>query len=62
MADDTSKRGDADRRQVAGSEDYEVSYFARKHGLTTEQAEQLIREVGNDRDKLDAAAERVKAS
>ena len=62
MADDKSKRGEADRREVAAGEGYEVSYFARKHGISTEQAQKLIAEVGNDRAKLDAAAERVKDS
>ena len=60
MADDKSNRGERDRDRVSGSEEYEVEYFARKHGLTAEQARQLIREVGNDRTKLDAAAERMK--
>ncbi|WCM26755.1 hypothetical protein NDN01_22600 [Sphingomonas sp. QA11] len=38
MADNKSKRGVADRRQVA-DEGYEVNYFARKHGITKDQAE-----------------------
>lgn len=60
MADDKSKRGAADRRQVADGEGYEVSYFARKHGITKEQAEALIKKVGNSREKLNAAAEKLK--
>lgn len=60
MADNKSKRGGADRRQVAGGEGYEVSYFARKHGITKDQAESLIKKVGNDRDKLNAAAQKLK--
>jgi len=41
-----SKRGTAqDRRKVAGGQGYEVNYFATKHG--------------NDRQKLNAAAERL---
>lgn len=60
MADDKSKRGGGDRRTVSGSQEYEVAYFARKHGISTEQAEALIREVGNDRAKLDAAAQKLK--
>ena len=39
MADNKSKRGAADRRQVAGGEGYEVNYFARKHGIGKDQAE-----------------------
>ncbi len=60
MADNKSKRGSADRRQVAGGEGYEVNYFARKHGISKQQAEDLIKRVGNDRDKLNAAAEKLK--
>lgn len=41
-------------------EGYEVEYFARKHGITAEQARALIREHGNNREVLDAAAERMK--
>lgn len=59
MADDKSQRGGADRRTVAGAEDYEVDYFAEKHGLTREQAKDLIKRVGNDREKLDAEAEKL---
>lgn len=56
MADNKTKRGAADRRQVAAGEGYEVRYFARKHKLSKDQAEQLIKTVGNDRAKLNAAA------
>ena len=37
MADDKSKVGAADRRTVAADEPYEVSYFARRHGITTDE-------------------------
>jgi len=60
MADDKSKRGNADRRRVDGGEGYEVAYFARKHGITKDQAEGLIKRIGNDRTKLNAAAEKLK--
>ncbi|WP_428970391.1 DUF3606 domain-containing protein [Sphingomonas sp. Xoc002] len=60
MADDKSKRGAGDRARVAGGEGYEVSYFAKKHGITTQQAEDLIKKVGNDREKLNEAAEKLK--
>src|SRR3954447_6533564 len=33
-----------DRDGVAGGQEYEVEYFARKHGITAEQARQLIKE------------------
>jgi hypothetical protein len=60
MADDPTKRGAADRSRVAGGEEYEVDYFARKHGLTKDQAHDLIKKHGNDRATLDAEAEKLK--
>ena len=59
MADDKTLRG-RDRDTVAGGEEYEVRYFAEKHGLSMEQAQGLIDRIGNDRDKLDSAALRLK--
>jgi hypothetical protein len=59
MADNKSKRGARDRGRVAGNEGYEVNYFANKHGITREQARNLIKKVGNNRDKLNKAAERL---
>jgi len=58
MADDNHKRGVAGRSHVAG-EPYEVSYIAKKHGLTAQQLRDLIRQVGNDRERLDAAAAKL---
>jgi hypothetical protein len=59
VADDKSKRGEQDRRRVSGSEEYEVEYFARKHGITNAQAESLIKQYGNDRATLDIAAKKL---
>jgi hypothetical protein len=44
---------------VAAGQGYEVNYFATKHGLTRQQARDLIKRIGNDRDKLNAAAEKL---
>jgi hypothetical protein len=41
-----------DRLRVAGGEDYEVQYLANETGITHEQARELIKRYGNDRDKL----------
>jgi hypothetical protein len=60
MADDKSKRGGSDRRRVAADEPYEVNYFARKHGITRDQAQRLIDKIGGNREKLNAAAEKLK--
>lgn len=62
MADDKSKPGGADRKRVAAGQGYEVSYFARKHGISTDQARALINRVGNDREKLNEAAAKLKGS
>jgi hypothetical protein len=60
MSDDKANRGGADRSRVAGGEGYEVDYFARKHGISIAQAGALIKEHGNNREKLDAAAGKLK--
>ena len=62
MPDDKSHVGEPDRSRVAGEEEYEVDYLASKHGLSAEQARQLIARLGNDREKLDQAAEKLKSS
>ena len=60
MADSTKNRGGRDRSRVAAGQGYELSYFARKHGISRDEAKQLIARIGNDRAKLNAAAERMK--
>jgi hypothetical protein len=60
MADDKSKRGQPDRSRVAAGETYELSDFATKHGLSKDQARELIKNVGNQRGALDKAAEAFK--
>jgi Protein of unknown function (DUF3606) len=61
MADEKSTRGrNQDRDRVAGGQKYEVEYFARKHGITAEQARQLIKKHGNSREVLDREVEKLK--
>jgi hypothetical protein len=60
MSDDKSKQGSGDRSRVAAGEGYEVEHFANKHGISTEEARRLIKEHGNNRAKLDAAASKMK--
>lgn len=60
MSDDPNKRGGQDRSRVAGGQDYEVRYFAEQNGISIEQAEQLIREHGNNREELERAAHQMK--
>ena len=38
---------------------YSVNYFARKHDISTEQARDLMRKLGRDRDRLNKAAARL---
>lgn len=61
MADDKSKVGGEDRSRVSAEERYEVSYFAQKHGISSEEARRIIEEAGPIRADADAAAERFKA-
>jgi hypothetical protein len=60
MSDDLGNIGQRDRDRVSGGEGYEVEHFARKHGISTEQARDLIARIGNDRAALDRAAEQLK--
>ncbi|RUX10231.1 DUF3606 domain-containing protein [Mesorhizobium sp. M2A.F.Ca.ET.037.01.1.1] len=59
MADDKSKRGKQDRARVSASEPYEVNYFARKHGITKDQALKIIKDTKGNRDKANAVAEKI---
>jgi len=61
MSDDKNDRGAQDRARVAGGEEYEVRYFADKHGISMEQAQELIDRHGNSRQELDEAARRLKS-
>ena len=36
MTDDTNDRGAQDRARVSGEQEYEVRYFADKHGISVE--------------------------
>ena len=51
----------ADRRTVSASDPSEVSYFARKHGLTSDQVLDLIKQHGNDRKTLEEAVAKLNA-
>jgi hypothetical protein len=59
MPDDKTKVGEPDRSRVAADQNYEVRYLAQKFGLSDEQARELIARVGNDREKLDEAAQKL---
>jgi hypothetical protein len=59
MTDDKTKVGEPDRSRASGEQDYEVQDFAERHGLSPEQVRKLIARVGNDREKLEAAARQL---
>lgn len=46
------------RRRMSDSP-YNVDYFAQKHDISLEQARELIRKIGHDRDKLNEAAAKL---
>jgi hypothetical protein len=50
----------SDRSRVSASDASEVRYFANKHGLTTDQVLDLIKQHGNDRKTLEQAVASIK--
>lgn len=62
MADDPTKKDYRDRSRVSADEEYEVRYFAEEHGITVEQARELIRMHGNDREVLEQEIRKLNAS
>ena len=57
MPESKPKMGSVGRIAGVGESGYEANYLAKKHGITRDQARRLIRKVGNDRAKLDTAAQ-----
>jgi hypothetical protein len=56
MSDDKSKVGRQDRSRVSAEEPYEVEYFARKHGISQQEAREIIEKHGPSRAACDRAA------
>ncbi|KEQ04763.1 DUF3606 domain-containing protein [Pseudorhizobium pelagicum] len=55
----TTSRGRAqDRARVAGGQEYEVRYEARKEGVSQDAVKESIRSVGNSREKVEADLEK----
>ena len=61
MPDNQTDRHSGEVSRTYAGQGYAVPYLARKHGLTKQQARDLIRKVGHDRDKLNEAAAQLKA-
>lgn len=59
MADDKTKTGGQDRTRVAGGQDYEVQYLMQKTKVSAEQARDLIKRHGNDRETLEREAKKL---
>jgi hypothetical protein len=59
MADSKKKRGKADRSRVAGRQRSEVSYVARKYGVSADTVRSVIKRVGRSRAKIYAALEKM---
>lgn len=51
-----------DEQAAAGADgqDLDVEGFAHKHGISLDEARQLIEEIGYDRGRLDFAAQKLK--
>ena len=60
MPDDKTKRGASDRRLAAGQLQYVVFDFERKHGLTTDEAREILGQAGPSRTRADALAQILK--
>ena len=52
MPDDNGKTDNRDRNRVAGGEDYEIDYLVEKAGNHREQACELVKSYGNNRETL----------
>jgi hypothetical protein len=61
MSDNKQMQDGRDRAKVNAQEQYEVAYFAAKHGLSASQARAILDEAGPSREAADAAANRNKS-
>ena len=53
MPDNKNIRAGRDREQIAAEQEHEVNYMAQKLNVSAEQINQAIRQVGNDREKVE---------
>ncbi|MEH2554252.1 hypothetical protein V1286_001781 [Bradyrhizobium algeriense] len=54
MADNTKKRGGADRGLIALSEPYEVAYWSKKFKITPARLKAAVKKVGHSAKNVDA--------
>ncbi|NNU63839.1 DUF3606 domain-containing protein [Rhizobium sp. WYCCWR 11152] len=50
----TSRGRSQDRARVAGGQDHEVKYEAKKEGVPKSEVKETVKEVGNSRKKVEA--------
>jgi hypothetical protein len=60
MADHKDNVGTQDRVRVAAEQQYEVQYFADRHGISAEEAQKIIVQAGPSREEADSLAMRLK--
>lgn len=54
MSDDLKNKSQQDRTRVAGNETWELAYLKEKLGVTDQQIQEAIKQVGNNREKVEA--------
>ncbi|MDK4728754.1 DUF3606 domain-containing protein [Rhizobium phaseoli] len=54
----TDKGRAQDRARVAGGQDHEVKYEAKKEGVSKGEVKHAVKEVGNSRKKVEAKLDR----
>ena len=60
MSDNKQMQDGRDRSKVNAEEQYEVAYFAQKHGLSAGEARKILEQAGPSRKAADEAASRSK--
>jgi hypothetical protein len=58
MSDDLKNRGQQDRGRVEGDEKWELAYMREKYNVSTELIQEAVKQVGNDRRKVEEFLER----
>jgi hypothetical protein len=53
MPTETNRGRAQDRAKVAGGQDYEVNYEARKTGASKDSVREAVKDVGNSRKKVE---------
>ena len=53
MAEQTSRGRKQDRARVAGDQDHEVRYEAKKTGTSNDKVKETVEDVGNSRRKVE---------